>query len=280
MWDLKFYSNMGCLKIINEEMRNAVVFTLSGNVEMMKAMFISNDFKPLEVAHWSGERRGLRTKGSLNSFQLAQALSDALRIDKLYSSLNVEAMWQLHKELFPDMERTTYDQLDFIIWNWFESPGDNPYFDNDDEKELMATGVAHRDICLTNYGVQHMENEVVQFLKAGASPYFLVTAPSSTEMYIDKEGVLRHTYVDVAPMIEITKNHSSDYWNEFIHDDLEKDINSLSVSTLEEVMEGLFNVAACERILYLTDKYISDEARAKGDEMMLFHLGKVYSILK
>ena len=77
MWDLKFYSNMGCLKIVNEEMRNAVVFTLSGNVEMMKAMFISNDFKPLEVAHWSGERRGLRTKGSLNSFQLAQALSDA-----------------------------------------------------------------------------------------------------------------------------------------------------------------------------------------------------------
>jgi hypothetical protein len=124
-----------------------------------------------------------------------------------------------------------------------------------------------------------MENEVVELLKAGASPYFLVTAPSSTEMYIDKDGIPRHTYFDVAPMIEVSKMHSDDYWIEFIHDDLESDISSLPVQTLEEVVEGIFNVAACERILYLTDKFISDEARAKGEELMLKHLGEVYSIL-
>lgn len=124
-----------------------------------------------------------------------------------------------------------------------------------------------------------MEKEVVELLKAGASPYFLVTAPSSTEMYVNKEGEICHTYFDVTPMIEITKIHSDDYWNEFICNSLEGDIYSLPTSTLEEVLEGIFNVAACERILYLTDKYICDEAIDKGNELMLKYLGKVYSIL-
>lgn len=270
---------MGCLKIVNEEMRNAVVSTLSGNVETMKDMIISNHLKPIEVARWSGERRGLMTNGILNSFQLAQAMSDALQNGRLYSRLNVKKMWLLHQDMLPDMERTPYDQFDFNIWNWFDTPGDNPYFDDNDEKELIATGVDKRDICLTNYGIQHMEMEVAKLLKTGASPYFLVIAPSSTEMYIDKEGVLRHTYFDVAPMLEVTKIHSDEYWSVFIHDDLDGDINSLPISTLEEVMEGIFNVAACERILYITDKFISDNVRVKGEELMLKHLGKVYPIL-
>ena len=141
---------MGCLRIVNEEMRNAVVSTLSGNVETMKDMIISNHLKPIEVARWSGERRGLMTNGILNSFQLAQAMSDALQNGRLYSRLNVKKMWLLHQDMLPDMERTPYDQFDFIIWNWFDTPGDNPYFDDNDEKELIATGVDKRDICLTN----------------------------------------------------------------------------------------------------------------------------------
>ena len=161
----------------------------------------------------------------------------------------------------------------------FQDNWDNPYFDEQDEKELLATGVSKRDIHLTNCGVQHMEKEVVKLLKAGASSYFLVTAPSSTEMYINEEGVICHTYFDVAPMIEVTKTHSDDYWNNFDCNSLEGDICSLPTSTLEEVLEGIFNVAACERILYLTDKYICDEARDKGNELMLKYLGKVYSIL-
>ena len=78
---------MGCLKIVNERMRNAVVSTLSGNVETMKDMIISNHFKPIEIAYWNGERRGVNTNGTLNSYQLAQAMSDALQRDQLYSSL-------------------------------------------------------------------------------------------------------------------------------------------------------------------------------------------------
>ena len=270
---------MGCLKIVNERMRKAVVSMLSGNVETMKDMIASNHFKPIEIAHWSGERRGVNANGTLNGFQLAQAMSDALRREKLYASLHVEAMWQLHKDLLPGIERTSYDQLGFIIWNWFDRPGDNPYFDEEDEKELLATGVSQKDISLTNFGIQHMEKEAVELLKDGASPYFLVTAPSCTDMHVDKEGVLRYTYYDVAPMIEVSNTHIDKYWIEFIHGDLDGDIGSLPVQTLEEVVEGIFNVAACERILYLTDKFISDEARAKGEELMLKHLGKVYSIM-
>ena len=260
-------------------MRNVVVATLTGNVSTMSEILSSNG-SPVIVAHWSGERRGLCSEGTLDSLQLAQAMNDSLRRDKLYKPLNVEAIWHLHRSLFPDMKRTSYDQFGFIIWNWMDEPGDNPYFDEDDEVELMETGVEKRDICLANFAIQHMENEVVDLLKAGASPYFLVTTPLRTEIHYDKEGVLRHTYFDVAPMLDVTKMHSVDYWFQFIGDNLEKEIASLPISTLEEVVEGLFNVAACERILYITDKFISEDARKKGEIMMMEHLGEIHSILQ
>ena len=264
---------------IDEYMRNAVVATLSGDVATMSNL-LSSSKAPAIVAHWTGERRGLSNFGTLDSFQLAQAMNDALQIDKLYKPLNVEAMWQLHKAMFPNIKRTAYDQFGFIIWNWMDEPGDNPYFDEDDEKELTETGVEQRDICLANFAIQHMEKEVVEMLKAGASPYFLVTTPARTELHYDKDGVLRHTYFDVAPMLEVTKCHSDEYWLEFIGNELEGDVAPLPISTLEILVEGIFNVAACERILYLTDKYICEEAREKGEKLMLKHLGKIHSILQ
>ena len=125
-----------------------------------------------------------------------------------------------------------------------------------------------------------MEKETVELLKAGASPYFLVTTPARTEAHYDKDGILRHTYFDVAPMLEVTKMHSNDYWWDFIGDNLDKDISQLETLNLERIVEGLFNVGACERILYLTDKYISDKARKDGDELMMKYLGKIHSIIK
>ena len=270
---------MGCLSIKTEEMKRIIVATLKGNVAAIRNYLSERDTPPV-IAHWSGERRGLSTEGVLDSFQLAQAMNDALRIDKLYKPLNVAEIWNLHKDLFPNVKRTAYDQFGFIIWNWMDEPGDNPYFDEDDEAELAETNVEQRDICLANYAIQHMEKEVVELLKAGASPYFLVTTPARTELHYDKEGVLRHTYFDVAPMLEVSKCHSDEYWFEFIGNSLEEDDASLSISSLENVVEGIFNVAACERILYLTDKFISVEARAKGEKMMMEHLGKIQSILR
>jgi len=49
---------------------------------------------------------------------------------------------------------------------------------------------------------------------------------------------------------------------------LRKDIDSLDDEDLELIMYDLFNAAASQRILYLVDKYISVEARSKGEELM------------
>ena len=49
---------------------------------------------------------------------------------------------------------------------------------------------------------------------------------------------------------------------------LRKDINLLNDDDLELIVFDLFNAAASQRILYLVDKYITDEARAKGEELM------------
>lgn len=267
---------MGSLKIINEYMRKAVVATLTGDVATMRQILYSNN-SPVMVAHWSGERRGSCSEGILDSFQLAQAMNDSLRFDELYKHLNVEAMWHLHRKMYPDTKRTYYDHFGFITWNWMNEPGDNPYFDEEDEVEFVKTGVEKRDICLTNYAIQHMEKEVVELLKSGASPYFLVTVPEW--LHYDKAGVWYHSYFDVAPMLDVTELHAYDYWLQYIGDSLEREIASLSNSTLEEVVEGIFNVAACERILYITDKYIGEVARKKGERMMLEHLGKIHPIL-
>jgi hypothetical protein len=70
---------------MNKGIIGLLIVLLVCNVETMKVLLTSNNFKPMEVAHWSGERRGLNTKGTINSFELAQALSDALHNDKLHS---------------------------------------------------------------------------------------------------------------------------------------------------------------------------------------------------
>lgn len=263
---------------IDKKKINAIVSILTGNIATMEALLKDNNCLPIQLARWSGERRGLSEEGFIDSFQLSYAMFDALKNKDLYIKLNVGDMLKLHQRLIPETERTTYDQFGFIIWNWMDEPDDNPYFDEQDEQELLKSGVNKDDIRLTNAGIQHMEKDLVNLLKAGASPYFLVTTPERIESYIDKDGRLRHTYFDVAPMLDVTKMHSCDYWYEFIDNYLENEIASLSVSTLERVIEGLFNVGACERILHLTEEFITDNARNKGKALMLEYLGEIRSI--
>ena len=265
---------------INDDSIKAIVSLLMGDIATLERMLNANNHLPIQLALWSGERRGHSGKGFIDSFQLSYAMFDALKNSKYFNKLHVADMWELHQRLLPEMKRTSYDQFGFIIWNWYEEQGDNPYFDEEEPQELLKTGVSKDNIRLTNVGIQHMENELVTLLKAGASPYFLVTIPSMTEIYIDKDGRERHGYFDVAPMLEVTKEHSCDYWFEFIGDHLEEDISSLPVSTLEQIFEGLFNVGACERILQLTDEYISDNARNEGEKLMQEYLGKIFTITR
>ena len=44
--------------------------------------------------------------------------------------------------------------------------------------------------------------------------------------------------------------------------------NSLEDEDLEIISFAMFNAAASQRMLYIIDKYITDEARAKGEELM------------
>ena len=261
-------------------MRDAVVAVLTGDTAKIQSLIEANGNFPIKLARWSGERRGVSDEGDIDSYQLSYAIFDALQNNEYSEKLHVKEMWYLHKSLFPNMERTPYEQFGFIIWNWMEEPGDNPYIDDEDEAFLLNDGVSENNIRLTNCGIQHMEGEVVRLLKEGATPYFLVHAPYITCINEDKDGNIRHTYFDVAPMLEVTKIHSADYWWEFIGDDLDNEISKFEIPVLERIVEGIFNVGACERILHLTEKYISDKARREGDELMMKYLGRIHSIIK
>ena len=269
-----------CISIENKEMRDAVVAVLSGDCSKVRSLIEANGNAPFILARWSGARRGVSDEGDINSFQLSQAMYDALKYDEHFGKLHVQEMWELHQTLFPTMKRTPYEQFGFITWNYWEEPDDNLYIDDEEYDFLLNDGVPEKDIQLTNYGINHMEEEVVRLLKEGATPYFLVKAPGLTEAYQDKDGNLRYTYFDVAPMLEVTKVHSDDYWMEYIGDVLDKDIFQINVMFLESVVEGLFNVGACERILHLTDQYISEKAKKEGEELMMKYLGKIHSIIK
>ena len=247
-----------CISIESKDEKEAVIAVLTGDTNKIRSLIEAARNSPIKLARWSGDRRGVSDEGDIDSFQLSYAMYDALKNNDYCKTLHVLEMWNLHKALFPDMKRTPYEDYEFLL--------------ND--------GVSEDNIRLTNYGIQHMEDEVVRLLQEGATPYFLCHAPYITEIHEDKDGNIRHTYFDVAPMLEVTKVHSVDYWWEFIGDDLDGDLSIQTTENLERIVEGIFNVGACERILHLTDKYISDKARKEGDDLMMRYLGKIHSIIK
>lgn len=278
--DTEQYELYSALNIGNNSMKETVVAILTGDVTKVEKLLDNNKGKPLPICMWNGQRRGTLSNGWLDSFDLAQALYDTLRHDKYYKELKekAEEIWNLHKKRFPERKRVQYDKYNFISWNWENSPGDNPYFLDDEEEELVASGVIQGNICMTNFGIQHMEDFVVAMLKAGGNPYFLLTG-SCCETYQNEDGEILYSYHDVAPMLDICATHSSDYWNDLIRLGFGKDIFNQSKGNLEYAVNCIFEIAANERILHLTDKYITDKARKAGEELMMKYLGKIYPIL-
>lgn len=275
--DYELYSS---ISIGSKSMEETVIALVSGDVKKVKKLLLSNDGTPLPVGCWEGDRRGLSTKGQLDSFHLAQALFDTLRHDKSHADLRnkSEEIWKLHKNLCKGRGRILYEELNFIPWNWESSPGDNPYFLDNEEQELLDSGVSQGNICMTNFGIQHMEKPVKAMLKAGGNPYFVLT-PSCSDAFEDEDGEIYYSYIDVAPMLGICSIHSDDYWADLIRLGFGIDISKLSRANLEYVIESLFNIGANERILHLTDKYITEEARKEGEKLMMKYLGKIYPIV-
>ena len=230
---------------------------LSGDVEEVESLLRQNNGKPLPVfdAGWADDFF------CFDSYQFCFVLYDALLYsndERDYLGKNIPEMLDLHKRWCGQMRHPDYSKFPFISWN------DDDYLDDDEIAILKEGGASVIDIELTNAGVQHKEEQVIELLRRGASPYFInLTDYAGTE---NKE--IHYGYYEVAMLLCHLDSEWCDQWDIHGLTLLREDMNSLNDDDLELIVFDLFNAAASQRILYLVDKYITDEARAKGEELM------------
>lgn len=229
---------------------------LSGDVEQVEKLLRQANGQPLPIA----VNRWYDRIYSVNSYQLAQVMYEALRYDEfqdLFVSRHIQELLNLHRRLCEPIPYLDYGNLDFVTWNDWE------YFDEEETQFLLNDGVRQKDIELTNYGIQHNEKEVVRLLKEGASPYYL----NRTDFDPDKKDV-GCTYFEVAPMLAILDDEMCDQWQFDGLDAFKDNIADLSRDRLERIIFCLFQVAASYRILDLVDTYITPKARKEGEDLM------------
>ncbi len=245
-----------CIKINSEEKRRNLVAMICGDVEMVESLLRQNNGKPLPVfdVTWGDDYY------YFDSYQFCYVLYDALLYsndERDYRGRNIPEMLDLHKRLCCQISHPDYSIFPFISWN------DDNYFDKDEIAILKEDGASDIDIELTNDGVQHKEEQVIELLKRGASPYFInLTNYAGTE---SKE--IHYGYYEVVMLLSHLDSEWCDQWDIHGLKLLREDISSLNDDELELIVFDLFNAAANQRILYLVDKYIIDEARAKGEEL-------------
>lgn len=230
---------------------------LSGDVEMIESLLRQNNGKPLPVfdAGWDDDYF------YFDSYQFCYVLYDALLYsneESDYRGRNIPEILDTHERMCGQIRHLDYGKFPFINWN------DNNYFDDEEIAILKEGGASDLDIELTNAGIQHKEEKVIELLKKGASPYFInLTDCAGTE---SKE--IHYGYYEVAMLLCHLGSEWCDQWDLNGLSLLRKNINSLNDDDLELIVFDLFNAAASQRILYLVDKYITDEVRAKGEELM------------
>ena len=250
-----------CIRITSEEMKRNLIAILSGDVKKIEELIIAshNHPIPIAVAEWGGENI------YIDSFLFSYFLYDALMFDNddtYYKGRNIPEMLDLHKRLCDPINHPDYSKYAFVSWN------DWDYLDEDLDKEEIALlkkdGARDIDLELTKAGTQHKEDRVIELLKEGATPYFL----NLTEYLGQSNREIHYSYFEVAMLLSHLDSEWCDQWDIRGLTLLRKDISSLNDEDLELIVFDLFNAAASQRILYLVDKYISDEARAKGEELM------------
>lgn len=114
---------------------------------------------------------------------------------------------------------------------------------------------------LTIEGIQHREENVIALLKKGASLYFL-------NHWNWGPNYQPYTYLEVAFLLCHLDSKWCDQWGLHELKLIREDIGSLADEDLELIVLNLFDAASSQRILYLVDKYISDEARTRDEELM------------
>lgn len=243
-----------CIIINTVDKKNNLVAMLSGDVEKVESLLKQNNSKPLPVfdAAWGSNYY------YFDSYQFAYVLFDALMFsndEKDYCGRNIPELLNLHKRMCGEMKHPDYGKIPFVNYN------DWDYFDEEDIAELKEDGVSDIDIELTNEGIQHHEEKVIELLKKGASPYFF-------NRWNISPNCNHYGYLEVAFLLCHLDSEWCDQWDIHGLTLLRKDINTLNDDDLELIVFDLFNAAASQRILYLVDEYVSDDARAKGEELM------------
>ena len=245
---------------ITDETRGNLIAMLCGNVKKIEELIHANNNQPICIASVNWEDNN----NSIDSYMFSYVLYDALLYDnddKDYRGRNIPEMLDLHKRLCGSMKHPDYSKIPFINYN------DIDYFDEEDVADLKKDGARDIDIELTNEGIQHNEERVVELLKQGASPYFFNRWNWCTNYQ-------PCGYLEVAFLLCHLDSEWCDQWDLNSLKLLRKDPNTLDNEELERIMFDLFNAAASQRILYLVDKYIKDEERTKGEELM-----KKYDVL-
>ena len=250
-------------------MRRNLIAMLSGDVEKVETMICSANYQPLPIAiaDWAGERY------YIDSYLLSYILYDALLFsdnEKDYRGRNIPELLALHKRICGQRKHPDYGMFSFVCWN------DDDYLDEEEIALLKRDGASDVDIELTKVGVQHKEEHVIELLKKGASPYFL----NLTE-YIGRENSeIHYGYFEVAMLLAHLDAQWCDQWDINGLSLIDEDLGSLSDDDLELIVFDLFNAAASQRILYLVDKYITDEARERGARLMREYLYEEIPILR
>jgi hypothetical protein len=245
------------IEIVSPEMRRNTQVMLSGRVEDLKALIVQcgNLVLPIALVNWDGI-------SSINSYQLAYALYDtyAYNPDQTwFKEHHIMDMLNVHKSMCPYNSHVDYSKIEFLSWNDWE------YYDENDIETLLKSGVRQCDINLANYGMQHKEKEVIELLQKGASPYY---KDISNDEYIDKDGVEHWCYANLAAMPCQLYSTWCDQWNYHGMSELESNMDNLDDEELCRYLCYLFNAAASMRMLYIIDKYIKDDVREKGMELL------------
>lgn len=244
------------IKFSSKDMRNNLISMLNGDVKKIEELINSSNNKPLPIAsvNW-GQKQIV-----IDSYLFSYVLYDALLYDNDdtdYRGRNIPEMLEMHKRMCGEMKHPDYGKIPFVDYN------DWDYFDEEDIADLKRDGASDIDIELTNEGIQHHEEKVIELLKKGASPYFL------NRWNLGCEGEVYHYgYLEVAFLLCHLDSEWCDQWDLRALTLLRKDLKLLDEEDLGDIVHSLFDAAASQRILYLVDKYISDDARAKGEELM------------
>lgn len=222
---------------------------LSGNVDWIKE--ISNCKEPPILAE---PNPGFLGNEVIDSHKVVCIMDDALKGYPEYKSLNVEEMRNIHRSIFPTLERIDYSASDCVCYN------DDPWFDEDDYAKFQKRGVRKKDVDLSNAIMMHKETDVIRLLQTGATPYFL-----DLEVFPDKQGL--YYFEDVAPALGTLEIDISFWWTE-VPKKFPNDILSMTDNELCYTMFSLYNIAAHRHILHIVDENILPEVKRSSEEFV------------